>query len=405
MLTLLFSSGWTYYGNIIICSIVVIPTIFFLPILQRTRQFIRLIINTYHDLVLSSIRDQFSIKLSHKLYNKTCSSSTDCTFDARFNRPLTVKHIQIESKEKNCLNYRIRILHILSSNIRILPLSNIKLTVQNQFDIPRKETMIGINVYPTISVFEIDIKVQRCEINDSPFLLLFTRLMTNIVLMGEGSSSVLSNGKVLVTGGWDSGVLNSAELYDPSTGTWTTTGNMNNARIYHTASVLSNGKVLVTGGYSSGSALNSAELYDPSTGTWTTTGNMANAREYHTSSVLLNGKVLVTGGVGNTGYLNSAELYDPSTGIWTPTGNMNNARQFHRASVLSNGKVLVTGGIDNNFSLSNSAELYDPLTSTWTTSSNMNNAREWHTASVLLNGIVLVTGGSNNAVLNSAELY
>ncbi|CAF1489813.1 unnamed protein product, partial [Adineta steineri] len=115
-------------------------------------------------------------------FNFHYSCSTDCTFDAQFNRPLTVKHIQIESKEKNCLNYRILILHILSSDIRILSLSNIDLTVQNQFDIPRKETIIGINVYSTISRFEIDIKIQRCEINDSPLLLLFTRLMTNIVL-------------------------------------------------------------------------------------------------------------------------------------------------------------------------------------------------------------------------------
>ena len=45
---------------------------------------------------------------------------------------------------------------------------------------------------------------------------------------------------------------------------------MNNSRLtYHTASVLTNGKVLVTGGSggSSGGALSSAELYDPSTGT------------------------------------------------------------------------------------------------------------------------------------------
>ncbi|CAF0758545.1 unnamed protein product [Adineta steineri] len=76
-------------------------------------------VNTYHDLVLLHMLDQFSIKSSHKLYNKTCSISTDCTFYDRFNRPLAVKHIQIESKEKNYLNYRIRILHVLSYNIRI----------------------------------------------------------------------------------------------------------------------------------------------------------------------------------------------------------------------------------------------------------------------------------------------
>ena len=47
---------------------------------------------------------------------------------------------------------------------------------------------------------------------------------------------------------------------------WTITGSMNYARDYHTASILTNGTVLVTGGQSSGGILNIAELYNPSTG-------------------------------------------------------------------------------------------------------------------------------------------
>ena len=53
---------------------------------------------------------------------------------------------------------------------------------------------------------------------------------------------------------------------------------MTNARYSHTASVLSNGKVLVSGGYDGFIYLNSAEVYDPSTGIWTTTSNMTNTR-------------------------------------------------------------------------------------------------------------------------------
>ncbi|CAF4473510.1 unnamed protein product, partial [Adineta steineri] len=48
-------------------------------------------------------------------------------------------------------------------------------------------------------------------------------------------------------------------------------GTMTNGRSYHTASVLSNGKVLVTGGWNFVISFNSTELYDPSSGTWTTT--------------------------------------------------------------------------------------------------------------------------------------
>ncbi|CAF4396860.1 unnamed protein product, partial [Rotaria sordida] len=75
---------------------------------------------------------------------------------------------------------------------------------------------------------------------------------------------------------------------------------------------LTNGKVLVAGGFGSGGYVNSPELYDPSTGMWTNTSSMSTARVYHTASVLTNGKVLVAGGRGNSGvYLNSAELYQP----------------------------------------------------------------------------------------------
>ncbi|CAF5116838.1 unnamed protein product [Rotaria sp. Silwood1] len=85
---------------------------------------------------------------------------------------------------------------------------------------------------------------------------------------------------------------------------------MSTARYQHTASILTNGKVLVAGGYVGSSYLNSAELYDPSTGTWTNTGSMSTARRYHTASELTNGKVLVAAGYSGS-YLKSAELYQP----------------------------------------------------------------------------------------------
>jgi type II secretory pathway component GspD/PulD (secretin) len=75
---------------------------------------------------------------------------------------------------------------------------------------------------------------------------------------------------------------------------------MINQRVYHTASVLLNGKVLVSGGYSDSNYINSAELYDPSSGIWTATGSMNNNRSEPRALVLSDGKVLVIGGFDDT---------------------------------------------------------------------------------------------------------
>lgn len=221
------------------------------------------------------------------------------------------------------------------------------------------------------------------------------------------TATLLPNGKVLVVGGLGvAGYTASAELYDPSTGAWTTTGNLATARGYHTATLLPNGKVLVTGGFNSTlapSILSNAELYDPATGAWTTTGNLGTGRVYHTATMLPNGKVLVAGGMNIIG-LSSAELYNPDSGSWTYAKGLNEIRLVHTATLLPNGKVLVAGG--KFIAQSKTAELYDPASDTWMPTGSLATDRDNHTATLLPTGKVLVTGGESAAGwLTSAELY
>jgi hypothetical protein len=135
---------------------------------------------------------------------------------------------------------------------------------------------------------------------------------------------------------------------------------MHDARQYHTATLLPSGQVLVTGGYNSTAGyLSSAELYDPASGSWSSTGSLATGRWDHTATLLPSGQVLVAGGFGS-GSLSSAELYDPASGSWSSAGSLVTTRYDHTATLLPSGQVLVAAGY--KFSLLSSAELYEPAT-------------------------------------------
>ncbi|WNG57920.1 hypothetical protein F0U59_26580 [Archangium gephyra] len=103
--------------------------------------------------------------------------------------------------------------------------------------------------------------------------------------------------------------------------------------------------MMVTGGSLDGAASARSELFNPLTGTWTSTGNMLAPRRRHTLSTLDNGWVLAAGGYdASTGIHASAELYDPSVGQWCATARMSQNRYGHTATVLQDGRVLLTAG-------------------------------------------------------------
>ena len=104
-------------------------------------------------------------------------------------------------------------------------------------------------------------------------------------------------------------------------------------------------------------SVDSYELYDPTSGTFSSPDHMNTYHANHSATLLPNGKVLIAGGASNTGILASAEFYDPTTGIFSPTGSMNTAREGQKTTLLPNGKVLITGGYGSD-GLLDSAELF-----------------------------------------------
>ena len=225
------------------------------------------------------------------------------------------------------------------------------------------------------------------------------------------SATTMLNGKVLIVGGSNNlgtSFYNTAEIYDPSTRSFTLLANlMVSARSYHTATLLNSGKVLIAGGGNSTGLLNSAELYDPVTNAFASTaGNMSTSRYQHTASLLQNGTVLVVGGSAAGAMVNnSADLYDPIADSFTATLHlMTSRRTGQAASLLQNGSVLITGGQNGAFVNLDTGEVYEPIAQTFTSVSNtMSVPRSHHTSILLDDGTVLVAGGPDSLPL--VDLY
>jgi hypothetical protein len=126
------------------------------------------------------------------------------------------------------------------------------------------------------------------------------------------------------------------------------------------------GKVLIAGGGEPRAPSNTAEVYNPQTGTFTPAGTMSTPRMLQAAMLLSNGQVLVAGGQSSeTEFLTSAELFNPATASLSPTGKMINVQTAASATTLDNGLVLIAGG------RSNPADLYDPAAGTFSATGKM----------------------------------
>ncbi|WP_437565627.1 kelch repeat-containing protein [Sorangium sp. So ce542] len=234
-----------------------------------------------------------------------------------------------------------------------------------------------------------------------------TRLLDGRILVAGGDASLLSGEYVSHA---------SAEIYDPATGTWSAAASMGSRRVSHTATLLDDGRVLVTGGYDPAvhaaeddPGVPTAEIYDPAVDAWTDAGSMVVPRAYHSAPRLADGRVLVVGGHGYYASL-TFEIYDPATGAWSRVGSMQHGvfeERISTAIALQDGRVLAVGARHGSH---HGAQVYDPASNAWSPTEPMTYERGvFATVMLLSTGKVLVLGNDDGGWTfrppTEAEIY
>jgi hypothetical protein len=267
----------------------------------------------------------------------------------------------------------------------------------------------------------------------------------------------MADGRLLVAGGHfgsDTG-LSIANIFDPSTETWTVLPDMSYARWYPTANILPNGNMLVTSGETNcaGCDVTVQEIYNPSTNSWSELSAAPFFFPYYPRVFdLSDGRVLVAatsedpivsevldinaltwtavGGAAVDGgsavmflpdkILKMGTSADPSTDTfnsaatayvldmtqatptWTQVASMAYPRTYLNSTSLPDGTVLVTGGELYAYpeyiqGAVYPTELWSPVTKTWKTLASLNAPRLYHSAALLLpDARVLISGGGRS---------
>jgi hypothetical protein len=162
-------------------------------------------------------------------------------------------------------------------------------------------------------------------------------------------AALLPDGRVLIVGGGSGTAdLKTAEVFDPSTNSFSPlAATMNSIRMAPSTARLPDGRVLIAGGYNGSTDVASAEVFDPGSGSFSPIGSMPGPRAGAATASLPDGRVLLAGGYDNGTYLNTSLIFDPATGIFTPGPNLPDRPYGSGAAPISGGQILVVGGYAN----------------------------------------------------------
>jgi N-acetylneuraminic acid mutarotase len=213
--------------------------------------------------------------------------------------------------------------------------------------------------------------------------------------------SCVLGGRLYVVGGQDSsGSLATMDMFDPNSGQWVSKNSMPTDRGLAACATIENKIYVIGGARFKGTdytyiGLQTVEVYDTNSGTWTRLADMLTGRWGH-SAAAVNGKIYVFGGASVSGGWNvySSEVYNPQTNTWTTISNMPTARYCLTTCSLESNIYTIGGWLHSqNGPIYDKVEVYNPESDTWHTETPMPVARAV-LASIVLDGKMYVYGGA-----------
>lgn len=188
-------------------------------------------------------------------------------------------------------------------------------------------------------------------------------------------SANVVDGKIYVSGGMAYSSTspfyaqtNITEVYDPSTNSWSTAAAMP-IPVYGYASAVINGEIYVIGGSGNagtsgaGGFVNSNEVYNPKTNTWSLASNLPSeatfAAAVTTEGFMAPSLIYLIGGLNANGFSNSVQVYNSSSNSWRNGASMPEALAY-LGFVDVNDVLYAIGGFDGTNWL-NTVEEYIPL--------------------------------------------
>jgi len=176
---------------------------------------------------------------------------------------------------------------------------------------------------------------------------------------------MLADQRVLVAGGFsqEADLIAQCELYDPTTGTWSSSGSLNRGRIHNAQVALTDGRILVAGGFTKlgnpSTPSRTCEIYDPATGLWSQSGKLAATRVDFTANLLPDGRIFVAGGSDGTALsYDTVVEFRPGKNRWDVLRHtLANGRRSHTTTTLLDGSLIIAGGLNSSSQAIADAEL------------------------------------------------